>query len=396
MRALFYNANRSKAFGGIEHWMLDVAGGLSARGHHTVLYGRRRAAWLHEGARRGITVVKGAFGVGLDPRSVVRLRAALRAHEIDVIFTKGKKATRIAAATTRLVGRGQVIVVLGLEGEFLDQFLDRWTWRWAVDRAVVLAEEARLWYERFPWAADGKLHVLLKGVDVGTLDPGRVDGAAVRAALGISSGTLVVGAVGRLVWQKSHVDFLRAGGLLREEFPEARFLLVGEGKEEKRLRAEAKTLGIEDRVIFTGYRRDVPALMAAMDIFVLPSRQENMPQVLLEAMAMARPVVSTATIGVREVLEDSRSGFVVPKRDVEALADRVRTLAGNAELRKTMGDRARARILDNFTRDDMLDRVEDLVERVCPNGADGRARGNGPGRTRTDMGSKEQATIHLG
>jgi glycosyltransferase involved in cell wall biosynthesis len=313
-----------------------------------------------------------------------------------VIFTKGKKATRIAAASTRLVGRGQVIVVLGLEGEFLDQFLDRWTWRWAVDRAVVLAEEAKLWYERFPWAADGKLHVLLKGVDVGALDPARVDGKAVRAALGIPSRTLVVGAVGRLVWQKSHVDFLRAAGVLREEFPEARFLLVGEGKEEKRLRAEAKALGIEDQVIFTGYRRDVPALMAAMDIFVLPSRQENMPQVLLEAMAMARPVVSTATIGVREVLEDSRNGFVVPKRDFEALASRVRSLAGDTQLRKAMGERARVRILENFTRDDMLDRVELLVERVCPNSADVPAREDTSGRTRPDRGSKERRTVQLG
>ena len=119
----------------------------------------------------------------------------------------------------------------------------------------------------------------------------------------------------------------------------------------------------------------MPALLAAMDVFVLPSRQENMPQVLLEAMAMARPVVSTATIGVREVLEDTHSGFVVPKRDVEALADRVRRLAGDTRLRETMGERARARILEGFTREDMLDRVEHLVEIECPNRAAGSTRG---------------------
>jgi len=99
---------------------------------------------------------------------------------------------------------------------------------------------------------------------------------------------------------------------------------------------------------------------------VLPSRKENMPQVLLEAMAMARPVVSTATIGVREVLEDGVSGFVVPTGDVEALADRVRVLAANPRLRETMGERARERILQGFTRDDMLDRVEHLIDGVCP------------------------------
>jgi hypothetical protein len=73
MRALFYNANRSAAFGGIEHWMLDVSQGISARGHHAVLYGRRGAGWLKEGVRRGINAVEGRFGFDLDPRSIVHL-----------------------------------------------------------------------------------------------------------------------------------------------------------------------------------------------------------------------------------------------------------------------------------------------------------------------------------
>jgi glycosyltransferase involved in cell wall biosynthesis len=380
MRVLFYNANRSSAFGGIEHWMLDVSQGISERGHHAVLYGRRGAGWLKEGLRRGITTVEGRFGFDLDPRSIAHLRATLRTHEIDAIFTKGKKGTRMAAGAAWLVGRGRVIVVLGLEGEFLDRMLDRWTWRWAVDRAVVLAEEAKLWYERFQWAADGKLHVLFKGVNVDVLDPERLDGAAVRAALEIPPQALVIGAVGRLVWQKGHVYLLQAAGRLAGEFSEARFLLVGGGEEEGPLRAQARELGIQDRVVFTGYQQDIPGLLAAMDIVVIPSRKENMPQVLLEAMAMARPVVSTATIGVREVLEDTVSGFVVPTGDVEALADRMRMLAASPQLRETMGERARKRILEGFTRDDMLDRVEHLIDGVC-SGALGCTRRSVNGRT---------------
>jgi glycosyltransferase involved in cell wall biosynthesis len=140
-----------------------------------------------------------------------------------------------------------------------------------------------------------------------------------------------------------------------------RYLIVGAGEEERRLRAQAQQNGLGDRVVFAGYRHDVPAIMAAMDVFVLPSRRENMPQALLEAMAMGRAIISTASIGVREVVEDGVTGFVVPLGDVHALAERLRQLGCDAGLRERMGAGARARIRDGFTREDMLTRVEGLL-----------------------------------
>lgn len=362
MRVLFYNGNRSRAFGGIEHWMLDVSAGLAARGHHAVVYGREAAGWFQEAGRRGIPRIPGFFGADFHPYALARLTTALRTDNIDVVFAKGKKGTRLAAAAARLVRHGAVVLVLGLEGELRDRALDRWTWRYAVDRGMVLAEEAKLWYERFPWAADGKLYVLLKGVDVGLLDPSRVDRLQVRAGLGIPPAALVIGAVGRLVWQKGHSFLLEAAARLRDRLPEARYILVGEGEEEPSLRREARRLAIEDRLTFAGYRADVHRLLGAMDVFALPSRKENMPQVLLEAMAMGRPVVSTASIGVREVLEDGVSGFVIPTGDADVLADRILRLGQDIALRASMGAKARARIQDGFTRDDMLSRVEGLLD----------------------------------
>jgi glycosyltransferase involved in cell wall biosynthesis len=373
VNVLFYNANRSAAFGGIEHWMLDVSAGLAARAHAPLLYGRPGAGWLEEARRRGLDACEGCFGLDLDPRAIAHLRSTLRARSIDVVFTKGKKGTRNTAVAARLLGRGKVVLVLGIEGELSDRAIDRWTWRFAVDRAIVLAEEAKHWYERIPWATDAKLRVVFKGVDVAVLDPRRVDGTAVRGALGIPPDALVIGAIGRLVWQKGHVLLLRAVARLLEDAPHLRLLLAGAGEEEEPLRAEARALGLEDRVVFAGYRRDVPAILAAMDVFALPSRKENMPQVLLEAMAMGRPVVSTATIGVREVLEHGQSGFVVATGDVNALAERLAVLARAPALREQMGARGRERILRGFTREDMLDRIERLMREVCGAGATERA-----------------------
>jgi len=361
VNVLFYNPNRSLGFGGIEHWMLDVAAGLIARGHGAAVYGRRAAGWFREAAARDLPCTAGFFGVDFHPFALGRLCGTLRRQAVDVVFVKGKKGARLAATAARLVGRGRVVLVLGIEGELRDRTIDRWTWRYAVDRGMVLAEEAKAWYERLPWVADGKLRVLFKGVDISILDPARVDGAASRRTLGLPPDALVVGTVGRLVWQKGHAHLLAAAGRLAGALPGARYLVVGAGEEEQRLRAQAQQAGLGDRVVFAGYRQDIPALMAAMDIFVLPSRRENMPQALLEAMAMARPIVSTASIGVREVVEDGVTGFVVPLGDVDALADRLMALARDAELRERMGAGARARIRNGFTRDDMLMRVEGLL-----------------------------------
>jgi len=361
MNVLFHNSNRSSTFGGIEHWMLDVSAGLAARGHHVVLYGRRDAGWLVEAKRRGLPTVAGSFYLDLDPRSILSLTQTLRRHRVDVVFVKGKKGARIAAVAARIRGQGRVVLVLGLDGELTDHALDRWTWRYAIDRAIVLAEEAKLSYERLPWIRGDRLQVLFKGVDLQHLDPRGHDGAAMRAALAIPPDALVVGTIGRLVWEKGHAWLLRAAGRLRAALPGARFLIVGAGEKGEQLRAQARDLGIEDRVVFAGYRRDVAPVLAAMDIFALPSRKENMPQVLLEAMAMERPVVSTGTIGVREVLEDGHGGFVVPTGDVEAFADRLLQLAGDPGLRRVMGRHARARIARGFTREDMLGRVEHLM-----------------------------------
>ncbi len=371
MRALFYNGNRSLAFGGIEHWMLDVAAGLGERGHTAVLYGRRRAGWLREGVLRGLACENGFFGVDYHPFAIARLYAVVRAHGIDVIFAKGKKGARTASVALWPGGGGTVVLVLGLEGELRDRVIDRWTWRHAVDRGLVLAEEARVWYERLPWVADGKLRVAQKGVDTEILDPMRADGPAVRASLGIAPAAPVIGMVGRLVWQKGHRVFLRAAARLRDRFPSARFVLVGAGSEERALRREAERLGIAGQVIFTGYRLDVAALYAAMDVVAIPSWRENMPQVLLEAMAMARPVVVTATIGVRELIDDGVHGFVVAPGDVTAFAERLASLLADRTRWSTMGTRARARILDGYTRHDMITRVEAVV-RGGPDGEGAR------------------------
>jgi glycosyltransferase involved in cell wall biosynthesis len=123
--------------------------------------------------------------------------------------------------------------------------------------------------------------------------------------------------------------------------PEARVVLAGDGDQEAALRAQATALGIAPRVLFAGHRTDVPALLEAFDVFCISSTYEGTPLTLFEAMAAAKPIVSTAVDGCREVIEDGRNGLLVPPRDAEALGRALLRVLSDRPLRASLAEAAR-------------------------------------------------------
>ncbi|GAB3299774.1 hypothetical protein GCM10027451_01530 [Geodermatophilus aquaeductus] len=193
-----------------------------------------------------------------------------------------------------------------------------------------------------------KVRIIHNGVD-----PSRFDGVAdpaTRPGLGLQEDDLVVGIVAALRPEKDHETFLRAAALVAAADVRARFLVVGEGDRRPALEALARELGIADRVVFTGARDDVGAVLRAIDVFVLCSFTiECFPMALLEAMAAARPAVCTAVGGIPEMIEDGVTGHLVPPRDPAALADRLVPLLGSEQQRLALGAAARARVEAEFT-----------------------------------------------
>ncbi len=172
--------------------------------------------------------------------------------------------------------------------------------------------------------------------------------AAVRAELGIGPDEAVVGVVGRLVPVKAYDDFLRAAALVTKERPATRFLVIGDGPCAGALQELAHSLGIADRVVFTGFRRDVPALLPLLDVFVLSSLSEGLPLVLLEAMAAGRPVVSTAVGGVPEVIDNGVNGYLSVPQQPEELAGQILRVLGDPGLAHLLGENAQRRVQERF------------------------------------------------
>jgi glycosyltransferase involved in cell wall biosynthesis len=172
--------------------------------------------------------------------------------------------------------------------------------------------------------------------------------------------------VGRLNSQKNFSLFLNIAAALALEFPEARFLLAGEGPEESMLREKANALGISDRVVFAGYVADTRRVYVAADVLLMPSRFEGLPMTLLEAMAMGLPVVASKLDGIAEVIADGEEGFLVESGDAASFAARISRLLGNPALASELSTNARHKIESRFSVERMTSAVEEIYERFLP------------------------------
>ncbi|MBI5440040.1 MAG: glycosyltransferase family 4 protein [Deltaproteobacteria bacterium] len=200
-----------------------------------------------------------------------------------------------------------------------------------------------------------KLRAIPGGVDPDRFHPG-LSGRGVRAEFRLPEAAPVVGMIGRITPWKGQAEFLEAARRIRDAVPEARFLVVGapdvaaNDRYEGALRSLVAELGIQDAVVFTGQRDDVPQIIAALDVLVLPSVEpEPFGLVLVEAMAEEKPVVATAIGGPLEIVSPGDTGFLVPPKDPGAMAAAVLGLLADSPLRTEMGRRGRARALERFT-----------------------------------------------
>lgn len=281
------------------------------------------------GARRGATLA----------RSLRSERPALfHAHMSWPLAAKWALAAAVAARIPS-VGTVQLIPEFRLERSSFMQLraLARGVGRYAAVSSAIAGELV----ERFRWPAE-KIEVVHNAVRIERFGVPPPNG--LRAELGAVDRSLVL-TCARLDEQKGHSILLRAAA----EMPGVAFALAGEGPERVPLEALARDLGVEGRVAFLGRRDDIPALLAACDVFALPSLYEGSSLAVLEAMAAGRAVVSSAIAGTDELIEDGTDGLLVPPGDADGLREALSRLLADEELRIRFGQSARARVERDFT-----------------------------------------------
>lgn len=197
-----------------------------------------------------------------------------------------------------------------------------------------------------------------------TLPPRESQEVKLRKEFNFEEEKFLVGMVGRLATQKGHQYFLRAATEVLKKVPKTKFLIVGGGSLEKRLRKLAVRLRIEKRVSFLGPRRDLEKILPRLDILVLPSLWEPLGNVLLEAMVFSRPVIATRVGGIPEIVENGVTGILVPPKNSQKLAEAMVFLLQNPEIARRMGREGRERVKRYFSLERLVKEVEEVYDRI--------------------------------
>jgi glycosyltransferase involved in cell wall biosynthesis len=282
--------------------------------------------------------------------SLLALAAYVRRHRIQVLHATDRPRDALACVLlARLTGAKAVIHV---HVKF-DQWMSRGQ-KWALGQADALVGVSR--FVAASLVAGGyrpeRVKAVLNAIDPGSWDP-TTSAAPGRAALGVSSTAPLVVSVARLFSWKGHTELLQALARVKEVLPEVRLAIVGADYPEgsgttRQLSALARELGVTENVIFTGQRSDIAALLAASDVFALPSFEEPFGLVYAEAMAMQRPVIGLSNGGTPEVVRHGEDGLLSPPKDIEALAANLLALLRDPALRARLGRQGREQVEARF------------------------------------------------
>jgi glycosyltransferase involved in cell wall biosynthesis len=303
-----------------------------------------------------------------DWRAYRNLTALFRERRYDIVHTHTSKAGfvgRLAAARTQVP-----IVAHTPHGHVFHSYFSNpvtrvfvWCERYAArktDRLIALTERGIEDHLSQGVGTPGQWDHVFSGIDLAPFDAAIRRRAAIRQELGYSPGDFVVGGVGRLEPVKGFTYLVKAARNILESLPHAHILLAGDGALADALRGEASGFG--ERFRFLGLREDVPELMTALDVFVLPSVNEGMGRVLLESGAAGVPAVATAVGGVPDIVQDEVTGVLVPPRDPKAIARAVVSFSRDPGRRARMGEAARAMVVPAYGLEKMVERIEALYE----------------------------------
>ena len=300
------------------------------------------------------------------PRAIVQLSRLLRKERIDILQTHlfnagvvGLLAARLAHVPVTVVARHHLDEPR-LIGTRLHIALDRWMARKA-SCVVVPSHAVRRHMMSAEHLAGDNIEVIHYGFDFAALSATEDDRRRVRAEFGFESG-FVIGCVGRLFKNKGHVYLISALKELAVEIPNVKLFLLGSGDRDS-IEAMGRDYGVEDRLVFAGYRKDVSACMRAMDLLVHPSLSEALPQVLIEAMAVGTGLVATKVGGAPEIVTHHETGLLVPPADSGAIVREVLELYRNPGFRQRLATAGQKSVRERFTVEQMVSRYMDCYQR---------------------------------
>jgi len=347
----------SVGFGGQEIRVLGEARWLLAHGWGALIACQPGSRLLGEARAAGLPVAAISMRSALDLPALLALRRLMKAHGVRLVHTHSSIDSWLATPAAKSLGlpvvRGRHVTIPVLRRRALVYRL--------ADRVITSGEAVKAMIAHVGVPA-GRIEAIAAGYDPARFHAG-VSGKAVREEFALEGP--VVGLVANLRSSKGHRYFLEAARMVLVDLPATRFLVVGDGVAFEEVRRRVHELGLESQVIMTGFRRDIPEVMAALDVLVLPStRSEAVSQVILQSLALGTPVVGTTVGGTPEVVRDGVSGRLVPPADVPALAAAILNLLRDPQRARAMARAGQALVQARYTIDAMMARTSSVYSEL--------------------------------
>jgi len=310
------------------------------------------------------------FSKIFNPILVLKLARIIKRYDIKIVNGQGTRAEFYARLAKRYSGKSRYVstIAMPVEGfdvetvhKFIYRFFDKFS-EIFVDNFIVVSNaliKFLITKRRLP---SSRIHRIYNGIELKYYTPSSINKNNLRNELKINSDIIVIGAIGRLVWQKGFEYFIQSIPEVIKHYPNSKVLIVGEGPLEDRLKAQGSRLKVQNNLIFTGFRDDIKEVLSSIDILVIPSLLEGFPMITLEGMAMAKPIIATSISGIKEQIIDEESGVLVPPGDHETLTKALIALLIDKKKSRYLGLNARRRVKKYFGVEKMVAETERVYQ----------------------------------
>ncbi len=338
----------------MEMYTVTTAKELAYLGHDVTLLCYPGSKIYESATNAGLKVNTAKAKSYFHPLEIFKLGSVLKKEKFDVIHAHASKDLWLIVPALKISRLKTPLFLTKHVGSFIEKkdLLHKFLYN-RINTVFAISSIIRKNLLETTPLTESKIEILHNGIDTGKLNPVNADGEKIRNEFEIGKHEIVIGMIARFTWGKGHEEFLEAAADLKQKYSNLKFMIVGEasrGEEsyENKIKRLADKLNLKDAVIFTGYREDIPDLLAAMDVFVFPSHSEAFGIALIEAMALGIPSVCSDSNGILDIAVDGETSLLFKTKDAQDLSKKLEQLIVSKELRTLFGKSSRKRATEKF------------------------------------------------
>lgn len=351
--------NSITIYGGGEVWMITAMKEFIRKGYNVTLVCKNDADIIHHSIEAGIETIPTNISGDLNPVTIFKLYNIFRIKLINVVIANTGKDLRLSGIAALFLKNISVIARQGIDYPLKNNLRYKIAYNYLADKIVANSEATKsTMLKSAPWLKPERIKVIYNGVNPSVYNgENTID---LRNEFGLTKDDFVIGFVGRLSVQKGVQYALEAFKSVYKKHPNVRLLICGDGELRTDVEKFISENKLESKIHLAGFRNDIPNIMKTIDVLLTPSLWEGFGIVLIEAMASGKPCVATNTSSIPEIVEDGVSGFLVPSKDSQSIAEALIKMISDPQLVRQMGQAGIEIVNKKFTIDKMIEEYKKL------------------------------------